>query len=131
MHKLKTEQEFKLQLKAEKQLIVFIFHTWSGPSRMAKKIVEEWAKESGRRIYLLDAFDLGGEDFLYHWLFEQEKGNWFEEGVMTINSYSPKSRVHAYGETMWIEHEKVIGFEGVFGTFDVDKLEERTRELFH
>lgn len=132
MLELKIEDEFRLILNNKEQLIVFIFHNWSEPSHMAKKVIEEWEKESERQIYLLDAsfIYLEKEDYLYQWLYEQEKGDWSKEGIMTINRYSPRSRVHAYGETIWISNQRVIGFEGVFGSFNSDELEERTKELF-
>ncbi len=132
MHIIKNEDEFKLQIVDNHQLVVFIFHNWSGPSRTAKKVIEEWEKESERQIYLLDASSiyLEKEDYLFQWLYEQEKGDWSKEGIMTINRYSPRSRVHAYGETIWIRNQKVIGFEGVFGSFDSNELEARTKALF-
>ena len=120
---------FKL-IEIEEKCIVFCFHDWSAFSVVSKKIVEEWESKFDRKIKVIDASNMNHKDYFPKWLIQKELDDWTKEGIMTINKFSPRKRLHGYGEICWILNEKVKGFECVFNAFNPEALEERTRKLF-
>lgn len=122
--------EFQGLITSPKKLIVFIFHGWSGYSVASKNIIDNWEARTKREIFLIDATTLSYHDDFPSWIRAQEKDDWFESSVMKIKRYSPRNRIHGYGEIVWIEDKQVVGFECIFQSYDFETLEARTKELF-
>ncbi|MFT4759815.1 MAG: hypothetical protein ACI9XO_002566 [Paraglaciecola sp.] len=127
---IKDKNHFQTKLNSEECLILFIFYNWSGYSVMGRKVVESWQLSNNRKIHSIDASKMDYKDYLYKWVANQETGNWSEDGVMTINRFSPKNRIHGYGEILWIKRGIILGFKCVFQSYNVEKLEQRTEEVF-
>lgn len=92
--------------------------------------MEKWEKQYKREIILIDCSVIGPESYYPDWLRKQENGDWAKEGIMTIKKFSPKNRLHGYGEICWILNKKVVGFETIYDNFDLETLEKRTNTLF-
>jgi len=130
MKLINNKKEFISLIETIEKNIVFCFHDWSAYSVMAKKIVEDWESMSKREIKIIDASKMNQNNYFPKWLINKEKRDWSKEGIMTINKYTPKSRIHGYGEICWIKNKEVVGFESIFNSFNPESLEIRTQELF-
>lgn len=126
-----TESEFYKLIETENKYIFFCFFNWSGYSVISKKIVENWETEFNREVMLIDCSNLDFENYYQDWLNKKEKDDWSKEGIMTIRKFSPRNRLHGYGEICWILNNEVVGFEAIYKNFNSETLEKRTEFLFN
>lgn len=107
MEPIKNKLDFLKLIATEEQHIIFCYHGWSGYSIIAKKIVEDWESRFQRSVSFIDATKMEHKNYLMEWLISKEKRDWSKQGIMTFNRFTPRNRIHGYGEICWVKNRLV------------------------